>query len=472
MSFLTRYTHSSLLSTFSNSARCLRQRSDIGLLPSRVILVRNFPPKSTVADFLALKGTSHPIESIITTGLRKNTVEICYLEAASAKCTWYNGRNNLMLDGQPLSIRFQPPRRLPVEVVAAIGLYGASRGVVFRSFRGLTKKKLEEDMTRRFGKLERIWVQQEQDFGIVTFLQLQDAIKAKKTLQDEGWLVNFWESLLPQPTKTIRRADPELARHGVLLEGLRDPTPRSVLRHLNDILHFRNGDPIRIDAKDKGAILIFNSPLNAKRICEFYKPPPGVHMELIDTNPPSRRECAAVQVGASRTVVIEGYKKSAQITFDRVHEDFSKFGEIFYVYINPAKAHARVVFTNLASSLKAIEHIHENCQEYEIYHGAHITYARLLNEKEKISPLRPIVIRPALSDKSSSHLIKSAPSTKDFERTSNPRNALMDPDAEVEFDHWHFIDCSPDLGEVDWVEHRDEATGRTRLDVSPRRKEQ
>ncbi|KAF5352214.1 hypothetical protein D9758_009213 [Tetrapyrgos nigripes] len=460
-------------SFYTSPGRCARQFSDLSTpqarppLPSRVIVINNFPSISSVYDFLSLEGTHHPIEYIRRIPQR-DQVLIRYLEAASAKYVWYLGNNKkLALDGQLLSIASRVPRRLPVELVAAIGLKGASRMIVIRD-RGLTKEQVEEEMTRRFGEVERIWVGGK--VSIVFFYEMQTAIKAQKTLHDEGWSVDFYERL-PRRTSS-KRKDSDPGHQAVLLSGLQNATARTVLRDLDNVLRFQNRDLVRVQCTKSGdaARLIFSDPFNAKQLVKFYKPTSGVHTLLVPaTPPPSERERAAIQLGASRTVVIDGYK-DPWISFDRLHQDFGKFGDIFYIYKNPEKAHARVVFTDITSSLKIIEHVHENRGEYDVYHGARITFACRLKNAGEISPLRPIFIRPTLSDKLTLSLPKSDASTTENLRTSHLGTTALD--ANEDYDDWQYIDCSPDLGEVHWIERQNEATGLCRLDVRPRRNEQ
>ncbi|KAF5352175.1 hypothetical protein D9758_009205 [Tetrapyrgos nigripes] len=444
-----RHCTRSLLSSFSSSPICLRRLSSSNHhAAARAILIQKFPPTASINDLLSLKGLGHPVESAFRIK-HNNDVEIRYLEADSARYVrTFSGRNAIIYGGQLLDIKLLPPRRLPVEIVAAIGLRAASRMVVIRDTRGLTEEKLREELERRFGETERVWVNENDRRAVVTFSHIHEAIKARKTLQDEGWPVNF-RDYLPRPPKHSQTG--KFPHYGVVMKGVR-ASPREVLRELDPILNLRNGDPSRVQTFPQGTLLAFGDSSNADKFTRFYRPPPGVIVDFHPKHAPSLLENAAIKLGACRTLIMDRFKDPS-IDFDRLHRDFSVFGDIFYVYLDHEKAQARVVYTNIASALKAMEDIYENLAnlKYSIYNGAQITFGQFPNNRGELSPLRPLFIRR-----------QDLEASVGVEGPTGPDNG---------YDDFQHIDSRPlsTIGEVEWREAWDDATGDTRYDVLPLR---
>ncbi|KAF5336301.1 hypothetical protein D9758_014483 [Tetrapyrgos nigripes] len=513
MSFLQHYTRSLFLRSFSTSSRCLEQLSNLSLPPkperphSRVVLIRNFPPTSTINDFLNLRGTNKPIESVIRYP-EYNTVEIRYLEPyATEYIGFLAAQSELVLEGQALRVENLPHRPLPVEALAAIGLRAASRTLVLRNLRAhfsqeRLEKKLKEKLVRHFGKFERIWIREDGETATVTFHNLMTAVKALKTLHAEGWKVHCKEGL-PK-----LREFPDSAFPTVHLSGLpHGIQPQTVLKNLyDDLSSFPKGDPMRVFTNKKGAFLVFFAPPYAKKFCDIYQPPPGVTATLTNEGlTPQYAERAARRLGASRTIIIDGFKDPA-ITFDHIHQDFHPFGRVFYVYMDTEKAHARVVFTNISSSFKAIEDIYENRAKYKDYYGARITFGR--HKQMAHYPLRPIFIRPTVSstvnspsvmqeDEGEEELVdewwkagregreediddtldrveekeQKSESVMDAQKdlgTSTDSTNLNAVEDDYDYGDWQEPEESAELGEVVWRGRLDKPIGRYGFDVSPK----
>ncbi|KAF5352174.1 hypothetical protein D9758_009206 [Tetrapyrgos nigripes] len=462
MSILQHCARRSLLPSSTAFSRCPRLFSSLTRPPSRVILIKNFPATSTIDDFLSLRGTGKPIESVIR---RKDELQIHYLESDGVKSVrHFSNRDQLVLpDGQVLTTEILHTHRLPVEIIAAIGLRGASRTIAIRDLRGHSKEVLEQGMERRFGKVERIWVHEDGTHGIVTFSHIRAAMKAQKTLLEEGWPVNFRPNL-PRPER-IRLRDSGRPHYAVRLEGIPVGSgARDILRDLKDILRFQNGDPMRVHTLRDMADLFFSDPTHAEHFRKFYQPPPGVIAAWSPKDrPPAETDVAAIKLGACRTILIDGFVDPG-VTFDRLHRDFSKFGEIFYVYLDPKKAHARIVYTNIASSFKAIDDIYQDRAKYDIYHGARVTFGHIRKNKKELSHLRPIFIGHGGASSKSRADETGVPS-----ETNVTEDHIEAPSrAGDDYDDWQDINSSPLSGRVQWTAHQDEVTGRYRLDLSPK----
>ncbi|KAF5343033.1 hypothetical protein D9758_011165 [Tetrapyrgos nigripes] len=449
-------------------------------LPLRTVVIKNFPPKAITPHYLALRGTGGPIESV-KRHKERDRLEIRYLEASSAQyvSTMAQKYPGLRLNHQRLRVGLTRTHRLPVEVVAAIGLRGASRSVRLHNLtNNFTAKELETEFAR-FGEIDDVWFgrdpKAEKPHAVVTFCHLMAAVKAYKTARTEGWTVSFRKNL---PT-VFKTSDYE--HHTVFIWFSSPITVQKLLQDMD--FRFRNGDPIRAQVSGKNAFLTFSDPANAAKFYDSYEHPQATSKNwAIKDRTPRTAELAAVKLGASRTLFIDGFT-DPRVNFDRLHEDFSKFGEIFYVFADLEKACAKVVFTNMASALKAIENIHENRSNYSVYRGARVTFGRLM---DRVPHLRPLLIPDTYAD---------SPVQAENESTFNQGNAspasvksqLPEEPISVnapyegvksgvlanidESDDGYDLKSSyADEGEWEWIERLDLTNGRMRLDVMPARK--
>jgi len=147
---------------------------------SRSVVVSNIPPSFTMRQFLALKGAGRSIESVAVNP-EKQQVEINYLFRRGPDPLFASkSKNELVLDGQAFDVQYLDHRPLPVEVIAAIGIKGASRKIIVNQLpkrdAKWTEKDLMEEMSR-FGTVENVWLDKAGEKATVTFSDILTAVK-------------------------------------------------------------------------------------------------------------------------------------------------------------------------------------------------------------------------------------------------------------------------------------------------------
>ncbi|KAF5343040.1 hypothetical protein D9758_011168 [Tetrapyrgos nigripes] len=481
--------------------------------PLRSILVRNLPRKnidpktgrSMQERLFALKGMGRPIESTRIFRGRKGNLEndtdtyaiIHFLSPDSAKrvvALGANGRakpqwlkkeekekgkeesvggDGLYLNGRRLSFKLIPSHRLPVEVVAAVGLKSAVRRIIIfmDGGKGLAWTSQEKEKGRdisieglqkelaleRFGELDSVYFDSEK-CALMRFTHLMSATKALRTLRQEGWRVNYSNSASP---RSIRPVDEP---HCLRLAPVDSPLPKA-LRDLESRMDLDQNpwqDILRAHVYNGRLFLHFLKPAHAKAFYDTYEGPLRKSWDPQQT-PPFGFQIHAVHLGASRVLCIDGFTNPG-ITFDQLHRDFSKLGEIYYVFADWQRACARVVFTNYTTALKAIEDIYENPEKYGIYVGARFTFGDISNLK-RYSHLRPLKVMPPA--------VKLPRQVGEATETQALYDVLQSSAAEnlVKLDEDDWLDAEGENVEygintrnVVWVEQRDD-NGGCRFDV-------
>ncbi|KAF5317468.1 hypothetical protein D9758_018047 [Tetrapyrgos nigripes] len=384
-----------------------------------------------------------PIESVIKHPDRQ--VEIRYLEARAADYVRHlaGKRPGLELNGQFFQVKLVGQHRLPIEVIAAIGLRAASRTLVLQNIReNYTAEELEEEM-RRFGEVDRVLMDPSGRGATVDFCRLITASQALKTLCKEDWDVAF-RTLIPRPE------DPRNDHLTVLLGNLKSTSLQGLLRDLGSLLQFHNGDPMSVRMFEKCAFLTFSNAENAREFFNNYKKPKGIIKDWASKiRIKNLHHRAAVKLGASRELRLDGFTDK-RVDFARLHQDFSKFGEIYYVFRDWKKDHARIVFTDVISALKAVEDIYENRSNYSVYSGARVTFGHPPAPKGRLHRwhLRPLLIPNIHED------------------------GLFTTGNVDEGDDWEYAeDVYDDSDKVNWIwrERQIPGTDKYRLDVSPPR---
>ncbi|KAF5369036.1 hypothetical protein D9758_002961 [Tetrapyrgos nigripes] len=391
------------------STRCLaglarRMATEAPRSPTRAVLVKNLPPAFSVSKLLALKGVGGPIESIVMPP-ESNEVKILYVQTGRATGVIKAGEEGaLVMDGQTLDVNLTRTEALPVEVVAAIALKSASRKIglqVPEQFK--TETALEAEM-KRFGEIERIWIEQGGNKATVTFLNIKDALKAHKALRvEKAWEAHPVHFMSDRMQLLPKKADSKDGRHSVLLQNLPfDITLPRLLTSLRGILPWSNGEPLMyVSMMENNAFLKFRNSTCSEMFYNTYKPTRRIQKSWPKNNhSPTLSQVTASKLGATRTLFIRDFN-DPRINHERLHKDFNKFGAIVRAYVDVPNRRAWVEFVDILSPCKAIRNIQENSHDYSIYAGARVEFAYHHQLGQMHAPLRPIKI-PAVDGQKAS----------------------------------------------------------------------
>ncbi|KAF5352173.1 hypothetical protein D9758_009207 [Tetrapyrgos nigripes] len=445
MSFLHHSTRSSFLSlplTFTRHLTDVSRKQ----ISSRVIVIKNFPPTAPINDFLlSLHGPSHPIESSAK----------LVLEMANQK--------QLKAAGQQLEVKLldvEPPT-LSVELVAYIGLRGASRTLLVN----IPRSDLSEDDLRMtmesYGPVESV------NRGKVVFSHIWSAMRAKRSLKAKGWEVTYVESLPVEP-EGKQSGKPKERLYQMNLR-IRHRLPWKFLRDLDSKITFDNGDPLRFNLFNRTGkgFLSFASSDNARR---FYNDRIFPYTTW-DTSPTNMKPIAAALLGASRIVHIQGFKDK-RISPTRMYRDFSPFGSIYYIYFDAEKAIGRVVFTDAVAALKVIEQMYHHRSQFCRYYGARVTFGydykpkpdNVQDSDSTTTPyLRPLLI-PDVFDPTWAARAEDSTLEQEFTRVLDTTPSVLRVSEDQLLD-WE--DLVIDVRTARWKQVFDRKIGGDRLEVQP-----
>ncbi|KAI9675309.1 MAG: hypothetical protein M1817_001212 [Caeruleum heppii] len=387
---------------------------------SRTVYLGNIPPETSAEEILG-HVRSGQIESVRLLP-DKNCAFISFLDGSSA--THFHSDailKKLSIRGQDIKVGWGKPSQVPTSVALAVQQSGASRNVYLGNLpEDVREEELREDLGK-FGPIDTIKIVREKSIGFVHFLSIGNAIKAVSQLpQESKWQtprrVYYGKDRCAYVSKTqqqnaaqylgiapgyahvLNGADRDLISNALAQQSVAAAAVATSAGGVNNLgnrtVYLGNIHPetsveeicnvvrggllhhIRYIPDKHISFVTFIDPTSA---ASFYalsnlqglmihnrrlKIGWGKHSGAL---PPAI--ALAVSGGASRNVYIGNLDESW--TEERLHQDFSEYGEIEYVNALREKSCAFVNFTNIANAIKAIEAVRarEEYRRFKINFG-------------------------------------------------------------------------------------------------------
>ncbi|KAF5366266.1 hypothetical protein D9758_005805 [Tetrapyrgos nigripes] len=346
---------------------------------TRCVRVKNLPPTFTVTKLLRLKGMSRPIESVYRLP-DHNEVEIHYLQPCGAtRAVRAASEGNLVIDGQELEVRLCEPQRFPVEIVAGIVLKSASRVLWLRPPEQFKTVMALEEVMKRFGEVEDIWIDESGAKAKVTFSRIGMAMEAWKSLRsDEAWAdsnVTFHIEHLQIFPREDNSTTAGQHRTVYLSHLPLDLDPHQLMKSVEDMIVWRHSEPIlSFSMCNNTAFFHFKDSVSAQIFYDAYEPLGGIQKGWSHQDgPPAVSQLTAANLGASRQLSMIGLDVT-RIDSRRLRWDFSEFGGVVRAHVDKRNCTALITFADILHACKAIDHIHENPSDFSLYKGAKIMF--------------------------------------------------------------------------------------------------
>ncbi|KAL0579324.1 hypothetical protein V5O48_002657 [Marasmius crinis-equi] len=391
------------------SARLFATESTISASPSRTVILHGISSSDALSELI----DQHPVGSIdhIKYDPEKKRAFINYFGKAPALS--FLGRikssttelDAKLFHGEPI-----PPS---TEVIAAVGLRGASRCIIINPApRDATKESLAKVLTR-YGQVEKVEIQPnsggEKSFARVHFYSIHSALKAVRNIRKDedmhGLGIHFTpdrsdaflqerlhdarrpaaENVSGNLPNAVRLSDVKTAIGWKRLEWVVKNATSSDRPVLSSLKKAPQGSDIYLNFFYPRDAALFVQAFNSQvprplRGCGTATLVPRKHVEV--SNYYLSR---AASLGASRTIAISKIKDWTQITHARIFRDFAKFGHIIEIRVNEYGSLSLSELPHVMDAMTALDRIQANPDEFSRYVGTHIAFT----SQKRLVPIIP-----------------------------------------------------------------------------------
>lgn len=389
----------------------------------RTVYVGNLPADASVDELLS-QVRFGPIDSVKILP-EKSCAFISFLDPTTASAFHSDAlMRKIRLHEQDLKIGWGKPSAVSATVIMAVQQSGATRNVYLGNLpESVTEQTLRDDLSR-FGPIDQVKIVRDKNIGFVHFLSIATAIKVVQSLATEpDWVGRrvAWGkdrcAYVPKNQHQQQQHNMAAAARGTMaanyggfggmpfapgfdsygremggLMGGADPNaaPGNRTVYLGNVHPETTTEEICNTIR--GGILQQVRYIADKHICfvtfvdaqcalAFYQTATyqgiALHNRRLKvgwgkhSGPPSPGISMVVQSGGSRNVYVGNIENFDFYTEDKLRHDFGEYGEIELINTLREKQCAFVNFTNIASSIKAIESIksHPDYAHLKIAYG-------------------------------------------------------------------------------------------------------